>query len=139
MSEGVKLGDKVSIHYVGKLEDGTVFDSSEGRDAFEFEAGSQNVIPGMSQGVLGMRVGDEKTVHIPQDQAYGPHHEQLVVQVANGEMPDGVSEGDVLSDGQPGSRNWVVVERGPEITTLDGNHPLAGKTLIFDVTLVAIA
>ncbi len=139
MSESVKLGDKVSIQYVGKFEDGTIFDSSQGRDPLEFEAGSPNIIEGMSQAVLGMKVGEEKTVEIPPEQGYGPHNQDLVVRVATSQLPDDAKEGDILSNNQPNSPRWIVMEKNPEETVLDGNHPLAGKTIIFDVTLVGIS
>jgi len=138
MTEAVKAGDMVSINYVGKLEDGTVFDSTEGRDSFQFEAGGQGVIPGMSSAVVGMMVGDEKTVEIPPTEAYGDHNPELVIRVANDRLPENANVGDVLSDGSPNSPQWMVVERTDADTMLDGNHPLAGKTLIFDVTLVGI-
>ena len=136
MSERVKPGDKISIHYAGKLEDGTVFDTSEGRDALEFEAGSPNIISGISDAVIGMEVGEEKTVEIAPEQAYGPRQEEMLVKVSAEQLPDGVKEGDVLSDGQAGSRAWTVVEKNEEGAVLDGNHPLAGKTLVFDLTVV---
>ena len=138
MSERVKAGDQVSIHYSGKFEDGTVFDSSEGREALQFEAGSESVITGVSEAVIGMEVGEAKTVEVPPDQGYGPRQEEMMVRVKAEQLPDGVQQGDVLSDGKPGSRNWIVVEKNEEGAVLDGNHPLAGKTLFFDLTLVAI-
>ena len=138
MSDMVKSGDMVSIWYTGKLEDGTVFDSNEGQDAFQFEAGGPQVIAGMSEGVMGMQVGDEKTLEIPPDQAYGDLVEDLVIRVPTDKIPDDVKVGDALSDGTPGSPSWVVKEVGGEEVVLDGNHPLAGKTLVFDVKLDSI-
>lgn len=137
-TETVKLGDRVSIQYVGKLEDGTVFDHNQGRDPLEFEAGSPNIIAGMSEAVVGMQVGEEKTVEIPPEQGYGPRNDELVIRVASSQLPDDAKEGDTLSDNQPNSMRWVVTEKTEEETVLDGNHPLAGKTIIFDVTLVGI-
>ena len=138
MSETVKSGDTVSIWYTGKLDDGTVFDSNEGQETFTFEAGGQQVIPGMSEGVVGMQIGEEKTLEIPPDQAYGAPVEELVIKVASDKIPSDVKVGDALSDGTPGSPNWIVTDVGSEEVTLDGNHPLAGKTLIFDVKLDSI-
>ena len=135
----VKQGDRVEIEYVGRLEDGTVFDSTDGRGAFAFEAGSSNIIPGMSEAVVGMNVGDSKTVEIPPEQAYGDYNDELVLRMPRERIPQDAKVGDALSDGSPGSQVWVVTEMSEEETVLDGNHPLAGKTLIFDVTLVAIA
>jgi peptidylprolyl isomerase len=127
MTEPVKPGDVVAINYVGRLEVGTVF-----------EAGSPNVISGMSKAVVGMQVGEEKTIEIPPEESYGERKQELLVKVQTQQLPDDAKEGDILSDGQPGSPQWVVVERDDAETVLDGNHPLAGKTLIFDVTLVGI-
>ena len=138
MSDSVKSGDMVSIWYTGKLEDGTVFDSNEGMEAFKFEAGGQQVITGMSEAVMGMQVGDEKTIEIPPEQAYGDPVEDLVISVAKDKIPEDVKVGDALSDGTPGSPSWVVTEVGDQEVVLDGNHPLAGKTLVFDVKLDSI-
>jgi len=139
MSESaVKMGDEVEIEYVGKLEDGTVFDSTDGRDAFAFEAGSNRIIPGMSEAVVGMQVGDEKTVAVPPEQAYGTYQDDLVIRVPRERIPQDVKVGDALSDGQGGGQVWYVAEMTPEETVLDGNHPLAGKTLIFEVRLIGI-
>lgn len=134
----VKQGDQVEIEYTGKLEDGTVFDSTDGRGAFSFEAGSQGIIPGMSDAVVGMTVGDEKTVSIPPEEAYGDHNDELVIRIPRERIPQDAKVGDALSDGQPGGQVWYVAELTPEETVLDGNHPLAGKTLIFEVRLVGI-
>ena len=134
----VKQGDQVEIEYVGKLEDGTVFDSTEGRGAFAFEAGAGNIIRGMSDAVVGMQVGQEKTVSIPPEEAYGDHKDDLVIRIPREKIPQDAKVGDALSDGQPGGQVWYVAEMTPEDTVLDGNHPLAGKTLIFEVRLVGI-
>lgn len=138
MTEQVKQGDQVEIEYTGKLEDGTVFDSTEGRGPFEFEAGSPNIIRGMSDAVVGMQPGDEKTVEIPADEAYGPYNQELVIRIPRDRIPEDAKVGDALSDGTPGGQVWYVAEMTPEETVLDGNHPLAGKTLIFEVRLVGV-
>ena len=83
-----KSGDTVKIHYTGTLDDGTQFDSSQGRDPLEFEVGSGQVIPGFDKAVEGMTVGDSKSVRIEADEAYGPRHEQLVQQVERSVLPD---------------------------------------------------
>ena len=138
MSEVAKAGDPVSINYTGKLEDGTVFDSSDGRDAFQFEAGSPEIIPGMNAAVIGMKVGEAKTVQISPDQAYGEFEQELVLRVAADKVPPDVKVGDALSDGTESGMNWLVTEMTGEEVVLDGNHPLAGKTLVFDIELVGI-
>jgi peptidylprolyl isomerase len=138
VEQTVKQGDQVEIEYTGKLEDGTVFDSTDGRGGFTFEAGSNRIIPGMSDAVMGMTVGDEKTVQIPPEQAYGPRHDDLVLRIPRERIPQDAKVGDALSDGQQGGQVWYVMELTPEETVLDGNHPLAGKTLIFEVRLIGI-
>ena len=138
MTDAAKAGDQVTINYVGRLEDGTVFDSTDNREPFQFEVGSQQVIPGMSNGVAGMQVGDEKTIEIPSAEAYGEPNEEMVIRMPVNRVPEDAKVGDALSDGTPTGQAWIVVERTEDEVVLDGNHPLAGKMLIFDVTLLAI-
>jgi peptidylprolyl isomerase len=137
-----KSGDTVRIHYTGKLSDGTEFDSSEGRDPLEFSLGSGNVIPGFDDAVDGMSVGDEKTVTIPPEQAYGPKHEQLIQDVPKAALPPDLSPevGMRLQSRTPDGRTMhlVVTDVADESITVDGNHPLAGEDLTFDIKLVAI-
>ena len=141
MSEA-KSGDTVKIHYTGTLDDGTQFDSSQGREPLEFELGSGQVIAGFDKAVEGMSVGDEKSVTIEADDAYGPRHEQLVQQVPFSALPEGLEpkEGMTLQAQNPdGQRiNLVVTGIGEEAITVDANHPLAGKALNFDIELVSI-
>lgn len=137
-----KSGDTVKIHYTGTLDDGTQFDSSKGRDPLEFEVGSGQVIPGFDKAVEGMAVGDEKTVNIPSDDAYGPHHAQMVQEVPKSALPQGLEPEVGMGlqaqgqDGQP--VNLMVTEVGDDSITVDANHPLAGKNLNFDIELVEI-
>jgi peptidylprolyl isomerase len=137
-----KSGDTVRIHYTGTLSDGTEFDSSEGRDPLEFSLGSGNVIPGFDDAVDGMSVGDEKTVTIPPEQAYGPKHEQLIKDVPKTALPPDLSPevGMRLQSRTPDGRTMhlVVTDVADESITVDGNHPLAGEDLTFDIKLVAI-
>ncbi|HOI57401.1 MAG: FKBP-type peptidyl-prolyl cis-trans isomerase [Methanoculleus sp.] len=138
----VKPGDTVRVHYTGTLENGTVFDSSAGREPLEFVVGSNAVIPGFDAGVVGMQVGETKTIHVPVDQAYGPHREELVFVADPAEIPGGenLTVGDqvgiTLSGGQvlPGR----VAGVSPDAVTIDANHHLAGVDLTFTVTLVEI-
>ncbi len=135
----VEQGDRVRVHYTGKLEDGTVFDSSQGGEPLEFVAGGSEVIPGVSNAVLGMSVGESKTVTVPPEEAYGPHQEGLVQRVAVDRLPPGVQVGMPLK-AVAGDREVIlwVTELGEEEAVLDANHPLAGKTLIFELILDSV-
>ena len=138
----VKEGDKIKVHYTGKLEDGSVFDSSDGRDPLEFEVGAGKIIPGFDAGVRGMVVGDKKTVEIEPGDAYGPHHERLVAKVKASDFPKDITPriGQQLQtqdkNGHPVNVRVTEIENGQ--VTLDANHPLAGKKLIFEIELVEI-
>jgi peptidylprolyl isomerase len=138
-----KPGDTVRIHYTGTLDDGTQFDSSSGRDPLEFTIGSGQVIPGFDKAVEGMTVGDSKSVNIAANDAYGPRHDQMVQQVPKTALPDDLEpvEGMALqARGQDGQViNLTVTAVRDEHVTVDGNHPLAGRDLNFDIELVAIA
>ena len=137
-----KSGDTVKIHYTGTLDDGTQFDSSQGRDPLEFTLGSGQVIPGFDQAVDGMAVGDSKKVNIQPADAYGEHVPQMVQEVPHSALPDDLTPEVGMGlqargpDGQ--AMNLTVTEVGEESITVDGNHPLAGKTLNFDIELVSI-
>lgn len=132
-------GDSVRIHYTGRLEDGTTFDSSEGREPLEFVAGEQQVITGLDKAILQMSEGESRTVTIPPDEAYGDYQPALAQQVERSQLPEGVTEGAALQAEIGGQRTilWVT-ELGDDKATVDANHPLAGKTLIFDVELVSV-
>lgn len=138
-----KSGDNVKIHYTGTLADGTEFDSSAGREPLEFALGSGQVIPGFDSAVDGMAVGDNKTVNIPPDEAYGQRHDQLIQQVPKSALPEEMTPepGMQLQSQSPDGQvmNLVVTEVADETITVDGNHPLAGETLTFDIKLVEIA
>jgi len=138
-----KTGDTVKIHYTGTLTDGTQFDSSAGRDPLEFTLGSGQVIPGFDQAVRGMAVGDSKSVNIAAQDAYGPRHEQMVQEVPKNALPEDLEPTAGMSlqaRGQDGRvLNLTVTHVGDEAITVDGNHPLAGRDLNFDIELVEIA
>jgi len=137
-----KTGDTVKVHYTGKLADGTVFDTSVGRDPLQFTVGSGMVILGFDQAVVGMNPGDLKTVEIPVKDAYGPHHRELVQKVNRSEVPAGLElkVGQQLrakmQDGQIAT--ITVIDLSESTVTLDANHPLAGKDLTFDLELLEI-
>ena len=141
--EHAKHGDKVRINYVGKLANGTVFDSTDGREAFEFTVGVGTVIPGFERAVVGMSPGDSKSETIPADEAYGPHRRDLVVQVERQHLPDdiefGVGQRLQVQTPEGHATGVVVVGVSDDHVTLDGNHPLAGQDLTFDIELVEIA
>jgi len=135
----VKTGNKVKVHYKGKLNDGTVFDSSEGREPLEFTVGKGEMISGFDKAVDGMAVGETKTVTIPSDEAYGPRREEMILDVPKSQLPEGMSPnvGDMLQVQQPNGRPVpvTVVEVTDTAIKLDANHPLAGKDLTFEIKL----
>lgn len=136
-------GQTVKVHYTGTLEDGTQFDSSAGREPLEFTLGAGQVIPGFEQALAEMAVGETKTVQIPPEQAYGEHQPELVQQVDRGHIPAEIelAVGVQLQAQGPEGQVFrlVVTELAESSVTLDGNHPLAGKALTFELELVEIA
>lgn len=137
-----KPGDTVSIHYTGTLDDGTQFDSSQGREPLEFEIGSGQVIPGFDKAVEGMAVGDNKSVRIEANDAYGERHEQLVQEVDRSMLPDNLEPeaGMTLQSNSPDGQvmQFVVTDVSDATITVDANHPLAGQALTFAIELVGI-
>ncbi len=137
-----KTGDSVSIHYTGKLQEGTVFDSSRDRDPLEFAIGNGEVIPGFEAAVVGMAPGDAKTEVIPAENAYGPRQPEMVMVVERhhipAEIPLDVGQQLQLQGPQGQMVPVMVTDLSEADVTLDANHPLAGETLIFDIELVAI-
>jgi peptidylprolyl isomerase len=135
-------GDLVKVHYTGKLDDGTVFDSSKDREPLEFKLGDDQLIPGFENAVAGMNAGESKTVKIAANEAYGPHRREMVVVVDRTDFPDDIDPkvGQQLRmQGPDGQELGVRVTDASEKTvTLDGNHPLAGEDLTFDIQLVEI-
>ena len=135
-------GDTVKVHYTGALEDGTVFDTSREREPLEFTLGEGQLIPGFEEAVMGMQVGQTKTVTIPAEEAYGPHHDEMVMVVERDKLPEGLKPaiGQRLQMQQPDSGTAVVVVTDVSETTItiDTNHPLAGKGLAFEIELVEI-
>ena len=135
-------GDTVRVHYTGRLEDGTTFDSSQQRDPLEFTLGQGQLIPGFENAVVGMQPGESKTETIIADQAYGPHKPEMLIEVARQQLPDKINPhvGQRLQmRGKNGDAVPVVVINVVDThITLDANHPLAGKDLTFEITLVDI-
>ena len=138
-----KEGDTLHFHYKGTLDDGTVFDSSEGREPLTFELGAGQIIPGLEAGMTGMEVGETRTVRVEAAEAYGEHDPGQVQAVDRASVPDHIPT-------EPGTQLQMQTQDGQAVTVviadatddelfLDANHPLAGKALTFDVELVAIA
>jgi len=141
--EQAKHGDTVKVNYTGKFEDGTVFDSSAQRGPLEFSIGASEVIAGFERAVIGMSPGDSKGEKIPCEQAYGPHRSELLVKLDRGNVPPDldVTVGQRLNLTHPDghSASVTVADVSDDKLTLDANHPLAGKDLIFEIELVEIA
>lgn len=137
-----KSGDKVRVHYHGKLRSGETFDSSQGRDPLEFTVGSGQVIKGFDEGVQGMKVGDKRTVEISVEDAYGEKEEGRIVEFPKAQFPSDMTPQVgmqlMMSDGQGNQIPVVVTELKDDLVVLDANHPLAGEDLIFDIELVEI-
>lgn len=138
-----KQGDTVKVHYTGKLEDGTVFDSSTDRDPLEFTLGTGMIIPGFEQAVLGMSPGESKTQVIAPDMAYGPYLQEMVVVVDRAQIPDEIEpevgqQLHIQHDSTGQLIPVVITDVSGSAVTLDANHPLAGEDLTFDIQLVEI-
>ena len=142
MTQKAKKGDTVKIEYTGKLDDGTVFDSSEGREPISFELGAGNVIPGFDTAVDGMELGEEKTVNIKPEDAYGEWQQENIIEVPKSSMdadfkPE-VGQHVYLKRNDGATLAVTVTKIEEETLTLDANHPLAGQALNFDLKLVEI-
>jgi FKBP-type peptidyl-prolyl cis-trans isomerase 2 len=137
-----KQGDTVKVHYTGKLDDGTVFDTSRTRHPLQFTLGKGQVISGFESAVTGMNIGESKTTTIPVDQAYGPRRDDMIVTVKRDQFPPDVNPnvGQRLELEQENSQSILVTvtDVSDSNITLDANHPLAGKALTFELELVGI-
>jgi len=137
----VDVNSSVTVNYTGKLEDGSIFDSSlnEGREPLSATLGQGSLIPGFEKGLLGMKVGDKKTVEINHTEAYGELRKDLVVEVSKDKVPENVEVGQMLQTmTQQGPMNVMVKEVNESNVILDANHPLAGKKLFFDLELISV-
>lgn len=138
----VKENNTVKVNYTGKLSDGQIFDSAEGKKPLEFTLGQGQLIPGFEKGLIDMKLNEKKTITIPKEEAYGEVNDDLKLEVKRTELPQdmtpevGMGLVSKSPDGQ--ERNLLVVEVNEESIVVDGNHPLAGKDLIFDLEVVAI-
>ena len=138
-----KDGDTVKVHYTGKLENGTVFDTSTDRQPLELTLGSAKIIPGFEKGITGMGVGDRKTITVLPEEAYGPSRKELIVDIKKTDLPEDITPAIEKQlqvqqkDGNP--IEITITDMDEDTVTLDANHPLAGNTLLFEVELVEIA
>ena len=137
-----KAGDVVRVHYKGYFDDGTVFDTSRNAEPFEFTLGNDMVIPGFENAIIGMKVGDVRTVKIPPEEGYGERREDLIIEVDRNQVPPDIQP-EVgmmlqLQSGQGEAIPVMVTAISDTTITLDGNHPLAGKQLNFEIELVEI-
>ncbi len=142
MTTEVRKGDTVLVHYTGKLSDGTIFDTSEGRDPLEFVVGSGQVIAGFDEALIGMTVGQSKLVDIPVDKAYGVRNEEMVITAPLDQVPPGLDPELGMRLEMGGANGELIRVVVSEITDshiiLDANPPLAGKDLIFAIELAGI-
>lgn len=136
----IEQGNTVKVHYTGKLEDNQIFDTSNGKQPIEFQVGSNQVIPGFENAVLGLNVGDKTEVVIEPEQAYGPIREDLVITLPKTQIPADAEPGAQLQGmGQNGEPfNVIVKEVNEENAVVDANHPLAGKQLRFEIEVVEV-
>lgn len=137
-----KTDDKVLITYTGKLEDGSVFGQTADDEPLELHLGSNSVIPGLEEAVQGMEEGQSKTTVVEPEKAFGPFRDELVMQLDRSEFPQ---DADIAvgqrfeASGSDGARRIItVIDLSEEAVTIDANHPLAGKSLTFEIQLVKI-
>ncbi len=136
----IQNGNIIDVHYTGKLTDGSVFDSSEGRDPLRFQVGSGQIIPGFEGAIIGKNIGDKVTVTIAPEDGYGQESQDLFVKIPVEKLPGVVQVGQVLeATSEDGRSSQVVVhEVHDDHCVINGNHPLAGKELVFDIEVVSI-
>jgi len=138
----IETGKTVKVHYTGKLNDGSVFDSSEGREPLEFQVGTGQVIPGFDAAIQEMEIGSSKTITIPSEEAYGEVRQEMIALIPHEQFPDELNPevGQTLQLKTPeGALPVRVTDVKDNGVVIDGNHPLAGKDLIFDLTVVGAA
>ncbi len=136
----VKKGDTVKVEYEGTFDDGSVFDTTSGREPLAFQVGAGQVIPGFEKAVIGMAEGEEKDVRLESSDAYGDHNPELIQEMPRGSLPDEVQEGTILAATlEDGMQMPVkVVDVSDERVKVDLNHPLAGKALNFKVKVAEV-
>lgn len=136
----IEKGKVVAVHYTGKLTDGQKFDTSEGKDPLKFQIGSGQIIPGFESAIMGKGIGDKVTINVKPDEAYGQVREDLIIKVNKDQMPGEVEVGQSLQAQSDNGQavNVTVKEVNEDNVVVDGNHPLAGKELVFDIEVVDI-
>ena len=138
----VEKGNTVRVHYTGKFENGEIFDTSVNRTPLEFIVGNGQVIKGFDEAVIGMKIGEKKTVNIPFEEAYGPHMDELVFTFEKQSLPESlnpeIGQKLQLVTGDGKRVNVTIIAVSETDITLDANHPLAGKNLVFEIELVEI-
>jgi len=142
MKKHIKVGDKIKLHYEGSFEDGSIFDSSLEKEPLKVTAGNGEVIKGFDDALIGMEVKQKKKVYINSDNAYGPIQKELIVEIARNKLPEdmNLAIGQQLQIPIEDGNNIVVTikEISDENILLDGNHPLAGRNLIFNIEIIEI-
>ncbi|MDA8088273.1 MAG: peptidylprolyl isomerase [Nitrospiraceae bacterium] len=142
-SRKVRSGDTVKVHYTGKFDDGSVFDSSKDREPLQFTLGKGGLIRGFEEAVEGMAEGEARTVKIPPDKGYGQRREELVFKIKKEVFPPMIEKkiGAMLELRQPdgGILEVQISDVTEDFVVLDGNHPLAGKDLLFEIEVVEIS
>lgn len=143
MGKEIKKGSKVSVHFIGKFEDGEIFDSSYDTEPLDFEVGTGEIVKGFEAGIMGMKEGEKKSFAVSCEDGYGLFDDELVVEVPKDEIPE--EEGElkqgmvVFLEGEDGEEyDFVVQEIKKDVYVLDGNHPLAGEDLFFEVEVLSI-
>lgn len=138
----VKENNTVKVHYIGKLSDGQIFDSSEGKEPLEFTLGQGKLIPGFEKGLIDMKLNEKKTITVSKEEGYGEPQEGLIQEVQKTQLPPDMTPEvgmGLISKSEDGQEmNLVIVEVKEETIIIDGNHPLAGKDLVFDLEVVEI-
>jgi peptidylprolyl isomerase len=139
MTGTVELGDIVKIHCTGRMLDGHVVTTTEGEEPLEFRVGEFELIIGLNEAVVGMKSGESRTVTIKSDDAFGPYEESLIMSVGLDQLPGEVEIGSMFTDDQT-QNNWLVreVDNNEKTAIIDGNHFLAGKDLVFDISMIDI-
>ena len=139
----IQNNDTVEVHYTGTLSNGQVFDSSLDREPLKFTLGQGQLIPGFEAGIIDLKVGDKKTIQIPCAEAYCERHDEMMHEVQKSQLPQEIKPEvgmPLVSQGPEGQEmHFIIAEVKEESIIVDGNHPLAGKDLTFEIEVVSIA